>query len=314
MGDYGAGCETDLQHENLRKLFIGGLNRSTTDEQLYDYFSSFGAIQDHVVIKDPNTNSSRGFGFVTYSEVGSVENVLDESTGQCQHEIAGKSLDVKRAMPREFTDGAAHTKVKKLFVGGISKDVDENSLKEYLDGRHADAKCGQILNVEIKRDKETNQSKGFAFVEVSSTHYADRIAIAETQFFLAGKKATIKKAEAKGEGAAPGGGGRGRGGGFGGRGRGGGDSRGRGGGGGYGGGRGGYNSGGGSGGYGQSQTNGGYGGGYGSGGGSYGGSGFGGGAAGGGYGGGQGYGQGMTSYPNQAQYGAGAARGGYHPY
>jgi RNA recognition motif-containing protein len=38
--------------EQMRKIFIGGLNINTTDESLREYFSQFGTIDDCVVLKD----------------------------------------------------------------------------------------------------------------------------------------------------------------------------------------------------------------------------------------------------------------------
>ena len=49
-----------------RKIFIGGLSYGTDDEKLRKYFSAFGTVQDAVVMKDPVSRRSRGFGFITY--------------------------------------------------------------------------------------------------------------------------------------------------------------------------------------------------------------------------------------------------------
>ena len=49
-----------------RKLFIGGLSRDTTDQSLASFYQQWGDTQDVVVMKDPMTGRSRGFGFVTF--------------------------------------------------------------------------------------------------------------------------------------------------------------------------------------------------------------------------------------------------------
>ena len=59
--------------ETHRKLFIGGLNYSTTDETLREFFSKFGELVDCVVMKFRDTKRSRGFGFVTYAELEQVD-------------------------------------------------------------------------------------------------------------------------------------------------------------------------------------------------------------------------------------------------
>jgi len=48
--------------EVLRKIFIGGLNYSTTDEGLKSYFEQFGEVVDCIVMKYKDTDRSRGFG------------------------------------------------------------------------------------------------------------------------------------------------------------------------------------------------------------------------------------------------------------
>lgn len=60
----------------FRKLFVGGINRQTTEEGLREYFSKFGEVSDCVLMKDKETQQSRGFGFVTYSNPQCVAEVL----------------------------------------------------------------------------------------------------------------------------------------------------------------------------------------------------------------------------------------------
>lgn len=59
--------------EHVRKLFIGGLDYRTTDDSLKKHFEQWGEIVDVVVMKDPKTKRSRGFGFITYSRAHMVD-------------------------------------------------------------------------------------------------------------------------------------------------------------------------------------------------------------------------------------------------
>ena len=59
--------------EQLRKLFIGGLSFETTDDSLREHFEKCGTLTDCVVMRDPQTKRSRGFGFVTCSCVEEVD-------------------------------------------------------------------------------------------------------------------------------------------------------------------------------------------------------------------------------------------------
>ena len=57
------------------KMFIGGLSWQTTPESIREYFSIFGELAEVMVMKDPATRRSRGFGFITFSEPHSVDKV-----------------------------------------------------------------------------------------------------------------------------------------------------------------------------------------------------------------------------------------------
>merc|ERR1712142_1179832 len=220
-----------------RKMFVGGINRETADEVFFEYFGQFGNMVDQVVIKDPQTKTSRGFGFITFDCSDAVEKVFQSRP----HTLDSKTLDVKRAMPREFNTTTAHAKVTKLFVGGVGPELTPEDLQAYIESRHPTS-VGTIDKVDFLKDKTTNQNKGFGFLECSSTDFADRLTISEQHFMLKGKKMAIKKAEPK-EGGGTGGPEHGRGrGGF--SARGGGRGRGRGGGrgGSYGGDNNGYNN------------------------------------------------------------------------
>jgi heterogeneous nuclear ribonucleoprotein A1/A3 len=61
---------------SVRKIFVGGLSYSTTEETLRTYFQQFGELIDSVVMTFPENNRSRGFGFVEYA--------TDEQVDDCQ--------------------------------------------------------------------------------------------------------------------------------------------------------------------------------------------------------------------------------------
>lgn len=63
----------DLEPEQFRKMFIGGLTSTTTDETLREFYSKWGELVDCVVMRDPTTKRSRGFGFVSYSKQSEVQ-------------------------------------------------------------------------------------------------------------------------------------------------------------------------------------------------------------------------------------------------
>ena len=73
------------------KMFIGGLSWQTTPENVREYFSQFGDVAEVMVMKDPATRRSRGFGFITFSNPGSVNKVLAYPA----HQLDGKLIEPK---------------------------------------------------------------------------------------------------------------------------------------------------------------------------------------------------------------------------
>lgn len=59
-------------------MFIGGLSLNTEDDSLREYFEKWGETTDAVVMREPGTKRSRGFGFVTYVSSDSVDKCLAE--------------------------------------------------------------------------------------------------------------------------------------------------------------------------------------------------------------------------------------------
>src|SRR5437764_373732 len=110
---------------------------------------------------------------------------------------------------------------KKLYVGNLTYDVDSSALGE-LFAAHGTVESSQIIT-----DRDTGQSKGFGFVEMSSDKEAQAAISAMNGQDHGGRALTVNEAKPK-ESRSGGGGGGGRGGYGGGRGRSGGGGGGRG--------------------------------------------------------------------------------------
>ena len=175
----------------MRKIFVGGLNRQTNEEDFRALFSPFGEIIDLVIIKDQGTRISRGFGFITYATSDCVEKCFQSRP----HNLDGKTLDTKRAIPREDNNSNAHQRTKKLFIGGLGPEVSAEDIKEYIRSRHEGT--GEIVSFDIPKDRETGKNKAFGFIECDSEDFADRLTISEPQFSVNGRSMSLKKAEPK---------------------------------------------------------------------------------------------------------------------
>jgi len=78
------------------KVFIGGLAPEVDKAALDEHFGQYGEIVDSVVMMDSVTGNSRGFGFVTFSDPASVEELMNTP----RFELCGKSVQCKRAQPQ----------------------------------------------------------------------------------------------------------------------------------------------------------------------------------------------------------------------
>lgn len=103
---------------------------------------------------------------------------------------------------------------KKLFVGGLSWDTSDESLRESFE------RYGEVTDAKVITDRDTGRSRGFAFVTFSDAEAATKATAAMDGATLDGR--TIRVNEAEDKPRTGGGGGGGRGGGGGGRGGGGG--------------------------------------------------------------------------------------------
>lgn len=74
--DQGSVRETNEEERWVRLFCV--LPRSMTDSELQQEFSKFGPIEYATVVKDRNTNESKGFGYVKFKKVSSAARAFEE--------------------------------------------------------------------------------------------------------------------------------------------------------------------------------------------------------------------------------------------
>ncbi len=79
------------------KLYVGNLNFSTLEDTLEKVFSRYGEITSVSIIKDRNTDKSKGFGFIEYSDSSSIQKAVSAMDGK---ELDGRKLRVSVAQDR----------------------------------------------------------------------------------------------------------------------------------------------------------------------------------------------------------------------
>jgi RNA recognition motif-containing protein len=81
-----------------KKLYVGGIPYSTTNDQLKAHFAQAGAVESASIIMDKMTGRSKGFGFVEMTNDEEADKAI-----QMFHDadFDGRNLTVNEARPLE---------------------------------------------------------------------------------------------------------------------------------------------------------------------------------------------------------------------
>lgn len=126
-------------------LIVLGLPWKTTEQQLREYFETFGDVLMAQVKKDPKSGQSKGFGFVRFGSYEVQTRVLTQ-----RHLIDSRWCDVKVPNSKE---GLAQQVPCKVFVGRCTEDISADDLRDYF------SKFGEVTDVFIPKP-----FRAFAFV------------------------------------------------------------------------------------------------------------------------------------------------------
>lgn len=86
----------------MKKLYVGNLPFSVTEDDLRDLFSEHGDVSSVALITDRETGRPRGFGFVEFANDSDAEAAVEALNGA---EVKGRALVVNEARERESRGG-----------------------------------------------------------------------------------------------------------------------------------------------------------------------------------------------------------------
>ncbi len=87
----------------MKKIYVGNLPWSTTDDELRELFAAHGAVQSATVVTDRETGRSRGFGFVEM-EANAAKEAIARLNGK---EMGSRQLRVNEAQERPRRAGGS---------------------------------------------------------------------------------------------------------------------------------------------------------------------------------------------------------------
>jgi len=198
------------------KLFVGGLLKNTSEEEIRGYFSQFGAVFEVLLKRDTLTGASRGFGFVTFQDPEGLHKALANYNNNA---IGGKWVDVRKAMPQQIQEAMPQQQIdadslaisswtpihqepqpgaplvqaippgsalpdeadgRKLFLGGLPYAVSENDILQLF------SQWGAVEDAVVKRD-HGGHSRGFGFVTFVDPASLQKAMEERDKIVLAGK-------------------------------------------------------------------------------------------------------------------------------
>ncbi|XVF61210.1 hypothetical protein PTKIN_Ptkin08bG0111900 [Pterospermum kingtungense] len=140
-------------------LYVGDLDLSVTESQLYDVFSQLGAVVSVRVCKDLSTRRSLGYGYVNYSNAHEAARALDVLNFT---PLNGKPIRIMYSNrdPTVRKSGAGN-----IFIKNLDKTIDNKALHDTF------STFGNILSCKIATD-HSGQSKGYGFVQYDNEESA----------------------------------------------------------------------------------------------------------------------------------------------
>lgn len=157
-------ANTPLDPSNL---FIQGLPLDIDEHQLRAMFEPFGTVVSTKIMMDPVHQSSRGFGFVKFTNPTSASTAIES-----MHEatVSGKKLSVRHAALTSRSANVGQNSIgtpnPNLYIRGLPPSITNEELQQLF------AQYGTIEQSRILMDSATGLSKGQAFVRYDSVEAA----------------------------------------------------------------------------------------------------------------------------------------------
>lgn len=136
------------------------------EEELRPHFEKFGEIEDLFIPRDRNTGNSKGVAYIKYAKTSSAAIAIQElHLKTVESDDYSKPLKVMVACNKNDSNVTNEDRYKRLFIK-VPKQADESDIRRHF------SEFGRIDSVRVQRDKVTEESKGFAYVQYKSFFHA----------------------------------------------------------------------------------------------------------------------------------------------
>jgi len=179
--------DPSLRKSGVGNIFVKNLAPSIDNKTLCDTFSMFGNILSCKVATN-RKGESLGYGFVHYESHESAQNAIER--------VDGKSIGGEKVHVAPFKSKKERGVREQSFTNVFVKNLPEEWAKEKLD--EVFSKCGNITSSVIVSDKD-GKSRGFGFVNFSTTEEAEEAVQTLNNVEHDGKKLFVGRAQKKEE-------------------------------------------------------------------------------------------------------------------
>ncbi|KAM0048162.1 putative RNA recognition motif domain, nucleotide-binding alpha-beta plait domain superfamily [Helianthus debilis subsp. tardiflorus] len=187
-GGGGGGGEDKEKHDELlaipphgSEIFIGGLPKDVVEEDLTELCEPFGDLVEVRLVRNRDTNESKGFAFVGFRTKDVAQKAIEELHNK---DFKGKTIRCSLSESKY-----------RLFIGNVPKTWTDDEFRKVIEETGPGSEVIEL----IKDPQNPSRNRGFAFVEYYNNACADysRQKLASASFKLDGNTPTVTWADPK---------------------------------------------------------------------------------------------------------------------